>query len=220
MLEILIVEDNRTLANNVRRYLELESYAASVCFDGAEGLRRILDHGPDCVILDLDLPGMHGLEVCRRMRAVGNTSPVLMLTASGSKRDIVQGLDAGADDYLVKPFDMEELVARVRTLLRRRGTVPQPILHSGDVALDTNTHSVWKSGEMVHLAPREYALLEFLMRHAGVAQDRGTIIAHVWGEHSASLSPETVDVHVAYLRRKLGRQVISTVVGKGYLVPA
>ncbi len=219
-MEILIIEDNRTLANNVRRYLELESYAASVCFDGAEGLQRVLDRTPDCVILDLDLPGMHGLEVCRRLRATGNISPVLMLTASGSKREIVQGLDAGADDYLVKPFDMEELVARVRTLLRRRGTVLQPVVRIGDVTLDTNTHEVLKGAEPVHLAPKEYALLEFLARHAGVVQDRSTIIAHVWGEHSASMSLETVDVHVAYLRRKLGKQVIGTVVGKGYLVPS
>jgi DNA-binding response OmpR family regulator len=219
-MEILIIEDSRTLANNVRRYLELESYAASVCFDGAEGLQRVLDHAPDCVILDLDLPGMHGLEVCRRLRAAGNVSPVLMLTASGSKREIVQGLDAGADDYLVKPFDMEELVARVRTLLRRRGTVLQPVLRTGDVTLDTNTHEVHRGAESIHLAPKEYALLEFLMRHAGMVQDRTTIIDHVWGEHSASTSLETVDVHVAYLRRKLGKQVISTVVGKGYLVPA
>ncbi len=219
-MEILIVEDNKVLANNVRRYLELEHYAASVCFDGAEGLQRALQQEQDCIILDLDLPGMHGLEVCRRLRAAGNPSPVLMLTASGAKRDIVQGLDAGADDYLVKPFDMEELVARVRSLLRRRGTVANPILRSGDVTLDTNTHEVRKGAEPVHVAPKEYALLEYLMRHAGVAQNRSTIVVHVWGEHSASIPLDTVDVHVAYLRRKLGKGLIRTVPGTGYLVPA
>jgi DNA-binding response OmpR family regulator len=217
-LEILIVEDNRTLANNIRRYLELEHHAASVCFDGVDGLNRALRHEQDCIILDLDLPGMHGLEVCRRLRAEENRSPVLILTASGAKRDIIQGLDAGADDYLVKPFDMEELVARVRSLLRRRGTVADPTLRAGDVTLDTNTHEVHKGVEPVHLAPKEYALLEYLMRHAGVAQDRSTIIVHVWGEHSASISLETVDVHVAYLRRKLGKHLIRTIPGTGYLV--
>ena len=219
-MEIIIIEDNRALANNIRRYLELEHYAASVCFDGTEGLNRVLGGEQDCIILDLDLPGMHGLEVCRRLRAAGNPSPVLMLTASGAKRDIVQGLDAGADDYLVKPFDMEELVARVRSLLRRRGTVPNPVLTVGDVTLDTNTHEVHKGAEPVHVAPKEYALLEYLMRNAGIAQGRSTIVVHVWGEHSALIPLDTVDVHVAYLRRKLGKDLIRTVPGTGYLIPA
>jgi DNA-binding response OmpR family regulator len=218
-VEILIIEDNRTLAVNIRRYLELEHYAASVCFDGADGLSRALGGEHDCIILDLDLPQMHGLEVCRRVRAAGNASPILILTASGTTRDIITGLDTGADDYLVKPFDMEELLARVRTLLRRRGTVPNPVLRSGDISLDTNTHDASKDGERVHLAPKEYALLEYLMRHAGVAQDRSTIVEHVWGEHSAAIPLETVDVHVAYLRRKLGKKLIRTVPGKGYYVP-
>ena len=147
------------------------------------------------------------------------TDPVLILTASGAKRDVVQGLDTGADDYLTKPFDMEELVARVRSLLRRRGTVPGPVLAAGDGTLDTNTHDVCRRTEPVHLAPREYALLEFLLRHTGVAQDRATLIEHVWGEHTATIALETVDVHVAYLRRKLGRDLITTVPGTGYLIP-
>ncbi len=183
-------------------------------------MRRSLSQEHDCIILDLDLPGMHGLEVCRRLRAAGSLSPILMLTASGAKGDIVRGLDTGADDYLVKPFDMEELLARVRTLLRRRGTAPNPILHAGDVSLDTNTHEVHKGAELVHLAPKEYGLLEFLMRQAGTAQDRGTIIVHVWGEHSASIPLGTVDVHVSHLRRKLGRELVRTVPGKGYYVPS
>jgi DNA-binding response OmpR family regulator len=218
-MEILIIEDNRTLANNVRRYLELEHYAASVCFNGAEGLARALAHEHDCLILDLDLPGMHGLEICRRLRAAGSRSPVLILTASGAKRDVVQGLDAGADDYLVKPFDMEELVARVRSLLRRRGTVANPLLAVADVTLNTNTHEVHKGEKHVHLAPKEYALLEYLFRNAGVTQDRGTLIEHVWGEHTAAIALETVDVHISYLRRKLGKDLIRTVPGAGYLIP-
>jgi two-component system response regulator MprA len=217
---ILIVEDNRTLAVNIRRYLELELYAASVTFDGEAGLQRALTEDYDCIILDLDLPKLHGLEVCRRLRAAGRGSPVLMLTASGATQDVVKGLDAGADDYVVKPFDMEELLARVRSLLRRRGEGGRsPVLSSRDVSLDTNTHEVRRAGAVVRLAPKEYALLEHLLRHKGVVQDRTTIIAHVWGEHSALLFSQTVDVHVAYLRRKLGKGIIVTVAGTGYLVP-
>jgi two-component system copper resistance phosphate regulon response regulator CusR len=217
-LEILVVEDNRTLAVNIRRYLELEHYAASVCFDGQEGLNRALSEPYDCIILDLDLPGMHGLEICRRLRTAGNASPILILTASGTKPDVVRGLDAGADDYLVKPFDMEELLARVRTLVRRRGTVCSPVLSAVDVTLDSNTHEVRRGGTIVRLAPKEYALLDYLMRNLGVVQDRRSIVAHVWGEHSAQIPYQTVDVHVAYLRRKLGKDLIRTVPGKGYYV--
>jgi two-component system copper resistance phosphate regulon response regulator CusR len=218
-LEILIIEDNRTLAVNIRRYLELEHYAASVSFNGLDGLSRALSEAYDCIILDLDLPGLHGLEVCSRLRAAGSSSPILILTASGTKPDVVRGLDAGADDYLVKPFDMEELLARVRTLVRRRGTVCSPVLSAAGVTLDSNTHECRRGGAMVHLAPKEYALLDYLMRNIGVVQDRRTIIMHVWGEHSAAIPYQTVDVHVSYLRRKLGKDLIRTVPGKGYLVP-
>jgi DNA-binding response OmpR family regulator len=197
----------------------LEHYAASVSFNGQDGLDRALSEACDCIILDLDLPGLHGLEVCRRLRAAGNDSPILILTASGTKADVVQGLDAGADDYLVKPFDMEELLARVRTLLRRRGTVCSPLLSAADVTLDSNTHEVLRGGTRVHLAPKEYALLAYLMRNLGVVQDRGSIIEHVWGEHSALIPYQTVDVHVSYLRRKLGKDLIRTVPNKGYYVP-
>ncbi len=217
-LEILVVEDNRTLAVNIRRYLELEHYAASACFDGQEGLERALAEAYDCIVLDLDLPGLHGLEVCRRLRTAGNASPILILTASGTKPDVIKGLDAGADDYLVKPFDMEELLARVRTLVRRRGTVCSPVLSAAGVTLDSNTHEVRRGGVLVRLAPKEYALLDYLMRNLGVVQDRSSIIAHVWGEHSAQIPYQTVDVHVSYLRRKLGKDLIRTVAGKGYYV--
>jgi DNA-binding response OmpR family regulator len=216
--DILIVEDNRRLAANLQRYLELEGYSAEVAHDGAEGLEKTLSNAPDCLILDLNLPLMDGIEVCTALRDRGLGIPVLILTARGETRDIVRGLDAGADDYLTKPFEMEELLARVRTLLRRPVGDRGPVLRVGDVIVDTNTQGVSKAGQAIHLAPREYELLEYLMRNRGVAHNRLTLIEEVWGEYDELLFSQTVDVHVAYLRRKLGKDLITTVPGKGYLI--
>ena len=218
-VDILIVEDNRRLAANLRRYLELEGYSAEVAHDGAEGLEMALSNAPDCLILDLNLPLMDGVEVCTALRDRGVGIPILMLTARGETRDIVRGLETGADDYLTKPFEMEELLARVRALLRRPVGDRGPVLRVGDVIVDTSTHGVSKGGHTIHLAPREYELLAYLMRHRGVAHDRLNLIEHVWGEYDALMFSQTVDVHIAYLRRKLGRDLIKTVPGKGYLIP-
>ena len=192
----------------------------AIAYDGEEGLRRALSERFECIVLDLNLPKLDGLEVCRRLREDADVVPVpvLMLTARGSKRDVVTGLDTGADDYLAKPFDIDELLARVRTLLRRSVPERSPILRSGDVYLDANTHEVLKGGRPVRLAPREYALLEHLLRNRGVVQDRITLLEQVWGESDALLFSQTVDVHVSYLRRKLGRDLVTTVPGEGYLI--
>jgi len=218
-MSILIVEDNRTLAANLQRYLELEGYGAAIARDGGEGLRLARAGGYECIILDLNLPVLDGLEVCRRLREDGDPVPILMLTARSSKRDVVCGLDTGADDYLVKPFDLDELLARVRSLLRRHGATRPEKLQAGDVTLDTGSCEVRRDGAAVHLAPREYALLEYLMCHRGVVQDRVTLIEQVWGEYDELMFSQTVDVHISYLRRKLGKDLIATVPGKGYLVP-
>jgi DNA-binding response OmpR family regulator len=217
-MDILIVEDNRRLAANLRRYLELEGYSADVAHDGVEGLEKAIATAPDCLILDLNLPRLDGLAVCERLRDRGVPVPILMLTARSATQDVVQGLDTGADDYLVKPFEMEELLARVRTLLRRPIADRGPVLRAGEVVVDTNTHEVRKRGQVVHLAPREYDLLEYLLRNRGVAHDRLKLIEDVWGEYDDLLFSQTVDVHVAYLRRKLGKDLITTVPGKGYLI--
>ena len=219
-MTILIIEDNVRLAANLRDLLQLEGYAVAIAYDGEEGLRRALSERFECIVLDLNLPKLDGLEVCRRLREDADVVPVpvLMLTARGSKRDVVTGLDTGADDYLAKPFDIDELLARVRTLLRRSVPERSPILRSGDVYLDANTHEVLKGGRPVKLAPREYALLEHLLRNRGVVQDRITLLEQVWGESDALLFSQTVDVHVSYLRRKLGRDIVTTVPGEGYLV--
>jgi DNA-binding response OmpR family regulator len=221
-MTILIVEDNLKLAANLQRLLELEGHAVAVAHDGEEGLRRALAERFDCIVLDLNLPKLDGLSVCRALRAGDDPAPVpiLMLTARSSKRDVVLGLDTGADDYLPKPFDLDELLARVRTLMRRATPERSATLQSDDVVLDANSHEVRKGGALVSLAPREYDLLEHLLRNKGVVQDRLTLLEQVWGESEDLLFSQTVDVHISYLRRKLGKSLITTVPGKGYLIHA
>jgi two-component system, OmpR family, response regulator len=221
-MTILIVEDNLKLAANLRRLLELEGHAVAVAHDGEDGLRRALAERFDCIVLDLNLPKLDGLAVCRSLRAGDDPAPVpiLMLTARSAKRDVVLGLDTGADDYLAKPFDLDELLARVRTLMRRATPERSATLQSGDVGLDANSHEVRKGGTLVSLAPREYDLLEHLLRNKGVVQDRLALLEQVWGESEDLLFSQTVDVHISYLRRKLGKTLITTVPGKGYLIRA
>ena len=219
-MTILVVEDNLRLAANLRDLLQLEGHAVVVAHDGEEGLRRALAERFDCIILDLNLPKLDGLSLCRALREGDEPlpTPVLMLTARSATRDVVVGLDTGADDYLTKPFDIDELLARVRTLMRRTSPARSPRLQAGDVVLDANSHEVRRAGRPVSLAPREFALLEHLLRNKGVVQDRVTILEQVWGESDDLLFSQTVDVHVAYLRRKLGRDLIATVPGLGYLI--
>ena len=217
-MHILVVEDQEDFAANVKRYLETESYDVDVAADGEEGLRRAMTEEYALVVLDLNLPRVDGLEVCRRLRQSGRSMPVLMLTARTGHRNVVAGLDCGADDYLTKPFDLEELLARMRALLRRGGETRSPVIEVGDVTVDTNTHEVRKEGRIVALAPREYALLEFLALNSGVARSRLDIIELVWGEYDELMFSQTVDVHVAYLRRKLGKEIIRTIPGKGYMI--
>ena len=219
-MTILVVEDNRKLAANLQELLQLEGHAVVVAHDGEEGLRRALGERFDCIILDLNLPKLDGLSLCRTLREGSDAvpTPVLMLTARSTSRDVVVGLDTGADDYLTKPFDIDELLARVRTLMRRTAPARTPRLQAGDVVLDANSHEVRRAGKPVSLAPREFALLEHLLRNKGVVQDRVTILEQVWGESDDLLFSQTVDVHVAYLRRKLGKDLVTTVPGRGYLI--
>jgi len=217
-MHILVIEDQQDFAQNIRRYLETESYSVDLAFDGESGLHRGLTEEYALVVLDLNLPRMDGLEVCRQLRRSGRSMPILMLTARVGHDSTVAGLDSGADDYLTKPFDLEELLARMRALLRRGGESRSPIVVVGDVTVDSNTHQVRKDGKLVALAPREYALLEFLALNRGVAKSRLEIIELVWGEYDELMFSQTVDVHVAYVRRKLGREVIVTVPGKGYMM--
>jgi two-component system, OmpR family, response regulator len=219
-MHILLIEDQQKLASNIRSYLEAEGFTVDVRYNGREGFEAAMTDELDLLILDINLPEMDGFTICAALRRKNKNMPILMLTARDSKQNVVQGLDTGADDYLTKPFDLDELSARIRALLRRSTADRQPVQSIGDITIDSNTHVVRKKEETVDLSPKEYALLEFLLRNRGVAQDRPTIINHVWGGRDDLLFSQTVDVHVAYLRRKLGKNVIKTVAGTGYLIPA
>ena len=218
-MHILLIEDQQKLADNIRQFLVLENYAVTVANDGKEGFEKAMTQEIDLLILDINLPGMDGYLICSMLRQRKKNMPILMLTARAKQQEIVQGLNLGADDYLAKPFDLDELLARVRALLRRNATDKHPLLVAGDVTLDTNTHEVRKADKKVDLSPKEYALLEFLMRNKGVVQDRPRILEHVWGGRDDLMFSQTVDVHIAYLRRKLGKSLIETLPGKGYMIP-
>jgi two-component system OmpR family response regulator len=218
-MRILLVEDEVKMARALRRGLEQEGHAIDVSTDGNDGLSKALEYDYDAVVLDVMLPGRDGFSICRELRASGRWSPVLMLTARDAVDDRIRGLDAGADDYLVKPFAFGELLARLRALVRRGPTERPPMISVGDVELDPAAHTVTRSGRTVDLSAREFALLEFLMRHPGEVLSRSRILEQVW-DYSYSGFSNVVDVYVAYLRRKLerpfGRPLIRTVRGVGY----
>ena len=221
--KILIIEDSAEVVSLLERVLGEHGYDVSAALDGESGLARARDRTPDLVILDIGLPGRDGLEVASALRRYGLTAPVLMLTARSSIADRVSGLDAGADDYLAKPFDPEELLARVRALLRRSSLRTRAAqLKVGDVTLDPLTREVWRGGEPLVLTPREFALLEYLMRNPGRTLTRAAIVAQVW--KPVPDDPEAtniVDVYMAYLRKKLEtgerRPTIQTIRGVGYI---
>lgn len=219
-MHILLIEDQQKIAQNIKTYLELEHYVVTVAYDGREGFEKAMTQEIDLLILDINLPGLDGYVICSMLRQQKKNMPILMLTARDAHQEVVHGLNLGADDYLTKPFDMEELLARVRALLRRGGGERQSTLSTGTISVDPNTKAVTRAGKPVQLSPKEYALLEFLLRNKGIVQERPRIIEHVWGARDDLLFSQTVDVHIAYLRRKLGKSSIETVPGKGYMIPA
>jgi DNA-binding response OmpR family regulator len=219
---ILVVEDERRLAQVVRRVLEEEGHTVDVAYDGEEGLAMAMEGSHDVVVLDILLPGIDGIEVCRRLRANHVDAPVLLLTALDAVDDRVKGLDAGADDYLPKPFAFQELLARLRALGRRRVQAREPDrLEHGELVLDLRRRRAERGGRIIELSPKEFALLEFLMRNEGRVITRTQILDHVWG-YDYSPDSNLVDVYVTYLRRKVDRghdrKLIRTVRGVGYAV--
>lgn len=221
-MRILVVEDEHKIANAIRKGLQQESFAVDVVYDADEGLANARADEYDVIILDRMLPGeLDGVGVCRVLREEGNHTPILMLTAKGAIRDRVVGLDAGADDYVVKPFAFEELLARVRALLRRPQDALGVTLEVGDLTLDTATYDVRRKGTPIELSQREFALLEYLMRNKGRTLSKEMIIQHVWS-YDADVLFNTVEVYIGYLRNKIDRpfrdspQLLKTVRGFGY----
>jgi two-component system OmpR family response regulator len=219
VVRVLVVEDETRMAALLKRGLEEEGYAVDLAADGTEGLFLAVENEYDIVLLDAMLPGMSGYEVCRQMRERRRWSPVLMLTARDGIADRVAGLDAGADDYLTKPFAFAELTARLRALLRRGSSERAPVLEVGDLTLDPAAHAVHRAGQSVELTAKEFALLELLMRHAGEVLSRTRILEHVW-DFAYDPSSNVVDQYIAYLRRKIdkpfAREDVETVRGAGY----
>ncbi len=222
-MKILVVEDDRTVGQYVMRGLEELRYHADLVGDGMEGLRLASGGRYDLIVLDLRLPEMNGLEVLRTLRDRGNTTPVLVLTAQDAVDFKVQALRAGADDYVTKPFAFEELLARVEALGRRPKEIRAPLLRVGDLELDMATREVKRAGEPIELTPKEYTVLEYLMRHAGKVMSRTLITEYAWDYH---FDPGTniVDVVINRLRKKVdsghAQKLVHTVRGVGYVVKA
>ena len=222
-MRILVVEDEYKIANAIKRGLEQESYAVDVCYDGDTGLASALNDEYDIIVLDRMLPGsIDGVGVCKSIREAGNHTPILFLTAKDQIRDRVAGLDAGADDYLVKPFAFEELLARIRALLRRPHSTESTVLTVDNLSLDPATFSVTRANQAINLSRREFALLEYLMRNQNRVLSKDAIMSHVW-DFDADILPNTVEVYMGYLRNKIEKpfkgntQLIHTQRGFGYV---
>lgn len=223
-MHILVVEDEKRLANLVRRALEEEGHVVDVTFDGAEALDMAEGTEYDLLVLDLMLPHMDGMEICRRLRAEGKDTRILMLTARDAIEDRVTGLESGADDYLIKPFSFAELIARVKALSRRQVQAhDEPELVCGDLVLDLARREARRGDQVIELTAKEFQLLEYLMRNPGRVLTRTQILDHVWGYNFDSFS-NVVDIYVHYLRNKIDRDfpepMIKTVRGVGYTLKA
>ena len=218
-MRVLLIEDDVTIARLLKEGLEDESYAVDVANDGSEGYRTAAADDYDVIILDIMLPGMNGYEVCRSLRNDGNKTPILMLTARDAERDIVEGLDTGADDYLAKPFSFDVLLARIRALLRRPNGKLEEILQVGDLKLDPSSKKVTRASQEISLTAKEYGVLEYLMRNKGKVLSKEQIISHVW-DFDADVLPNNVELFIMFLRRKIDKpfksKLIHTVSGFGY----
>ena len=224
MTHILVVEDEQRLARLIKRVLEEEGHVVDLAGDGDQGLEIGTAGAFDAIVLDVLLPGIEGFEVCRRLRKQGIQTPVLMLTARGAVEDRVTGLDAGADDYLTKPFAFEELLARIRALTRRAPAITTDSqLSLGDLTMDIVRHEVRRGGTIVPLTGKEYALLEYFLRHPNQVLTRAQILDHVWG-YDAEPGSSVVEIYIHYLRNKIDRStsqpLVHTVRGVGYTLRA
>ncbi len=222
-MRILLVEDDPALSRMISKRLKAEGHSVDACLSGREGLDYALSADYDAMVLDIMLPDLDGLSVLRTLRAEGRTLGVLLLTARDSIEDRVTGLDAGADDYLIKPFAFEELLARLRTMLRRPNTAIPARLTLEDLSLDTVTHEVTRAGQPIVLTGKEYALLEYMMHNVGAVLTRTQILDHVWSGDFA-VESNVVDVYIRYIRNKIDREapvkLLHTMRGFGYVLKA
>lgn len=219
-MRILVVDDEKRIAQAIKEGLEQESYAVDIEYDGEDGLNAALGEDYDLIMLDVMMPIMNGYEVCSKLREAGVKVPVLMLTAKDNDKDIVLGLDSGADDYLAKPFSFEVILARVRALLRRPRTALPELLTAGNLSLDPATKIVKRSGQNIKLSAKEYAILEYLMRNKGQILSKNNIMSHVW-DFDSDILPNNIEVFITYLRAKIDKPfneppLIQTVRGFGY----
>jgi two-component system, OmpR family, response regulator len=218
-VRVLVVEDEAGLASGLKRGLEAEGYAIDVAPNGTDGLWMAREQPYDAVVLDIMLPGLNGFQVCTALRGDGNWTPILMLTAKDGEMDEAEALDSGADDYLTKPFSYLVLVARIRALLRRGVRERPAVLEAGDLRLDPAAHRCWRGDVEIELTPREFSLLEFLLRRKGDVLPKREILDHVW-DYDFEGDPNIVEVYVRHLREKLDRpfrrEAVGTVRGAGY----
>lgn len=220
MKKILLVEDEVKIANAVARGLKYEGFEVSIASDGEEAVFLGKDNEFDCIVLDRMLPIKEGVEVCKELRESNIKTPIIMLTAKSGINDKVEGLDAGADDYLAKPFSLDELLARIRALLRRPNIILNEELLVGNLSLNTNTFEVKRNNQIINLSKKEYDLLEYLMRNANKTISKEKIINHVW-DFDSDILPNTVEVYMGYLRNKIDKpfkdkKMLKTVRGFGY----
>ena len=220
MTKILLVEDEGKIANAVARGLKYEDFDVTIASDGEEALVLGKDEDFDCIILDRMLPLKEGVEVCKELRESNIKTPIIMLTAKSGVNDKVEGLDAGADDYLAKPFSLDELLARIRALLRRPNNIVSDELKVGDLILNTTTFEARRDDKLINLSKKEYDLLEYLMRNANRIISKEKIINHVW-DFDSDILPNTVEVYMGYLRNKIDKpfkdkKMLQTVRGFGY----
>lgn len=222
-MRILVIEDEHRVANSIKKGLELESYAVDVAYDGQEGYNMAAMQDYDAIVLDLLLPKMNGIEVCRKLRDIKIHIPILMLTAKGQLEEKVEGFSAGADDYMVKPFAFIELLSRIKALTRRPKESLGLILTVGDLTLDTITYEVKRAGKYINLTRKEFALLEYLLRHKGKILTKSQIINNVWN-YNDDILPNTVEAFIGYLRKKIEKPfrgsppLINTIIGFGYSI--
>ncbi len=220
-MRILVVEDEKKVASFIKKGLEEQSYAVDTAFDGLEGELMASQTPYDAIILDVLLPKQDGIVTCQKIRYKGVSTPVLMLTALGETDDKVRGLDSGADDYLTKPFHFEELLARVRALLRRKSQDKSALLQAGGLVLDPVTRKVEREGKQIRLTSREFALLEYFMRNKGQILSRANLAQHVWNV-SFDMESNVIDVYVKLLRQKIDKgfenPMLQTIVGAGYVL--